>query len=67
MEVSNRLAHLLPHWIEHNEAHVQQLQEWIRKARAAGMVEVADAIGAAAEALGQANGRLAEAAGRLNK
>jgi hypothetical protein len=65
MEVSDRLSHLLPHWIEHNEAHVQQLQEWVQKARAAGMVEVADAIGAAAEALGQANARLAEAKGML--
>jgi hypothetical protein len=65
MEVSDRLEHLLPHWIEHNEAHVQQLREWIEKARAAGMVEVADAIGAAAEALGQANARLAEARGML--
>lgn len=65
MEVSDRLAHLLPHWIEHNEAHVQQLQEWIEKARAAGMIEVADAIGAAAAALEQANARLAEARGML--
>ena len=65
MEVSDRLAHLLPHWIEHNEAHVHQLGEWVEQARATGMGEVADAIAAAAEAMKQANAALAEARGRL--
>jgi hypothetical protein len=65
MEVAGRLTHLLPHWIEHNESHAEQLAEWAAKARSAGMTEVADSIGAAADAMRQANTSLAEARDRL--
>jgi 2-polyprenyl-3-methyl-5-hydroxy-6-metoxy-1,4-benzoquinol methylase len=65
METAERLTHLLPHWIEHNESHAEQLAEWVAKARSAGMEEIADAIGAAAEAMRQANVRLGEARDRL--
>jgi hypothetical protein len=65
METAERLTHLLPHWIEHNESHAEQLAEWVAKARSAGMEEVADSIGAAAKAMRQANVRLAEARDRL--
>jgi hypothetical protein len=61
METADRLTHLLPHWIEHNKAHVEQLAEWVEKARFAGMSEIADSIGAAMDALLQANARLAQA------
>jgi hypothetical protein len=65
METADRLAHLLPHWIEHSEAHAAQLAEWVVKARSAGMGEVAGSISAAAEAMRQANARLAQARDRL--
>jgi len=58
MEIADRLTHLLPHWIEHNEAHAEQLAEWVAKARSAGMGEIADSISAAADAMRQANARL---------
>ncbi|MGD0112189.1 MAG: hypothetical protein ABSD48_10010 [Armatimonadota bacterium] len=65
MEIADRLTHLLPHWIEHNEAHAEQLAGWVAKARSAGMGEIADSISAAADAMRQANARLAQARDRL--
>jgi len=65
MEIADRLTHLLPHWIEHNEAHAEQLAEWVVKARSAGMGEIADSISAAADAMRQANVRLTQARDRL--
>jgi len=65
MEIADRLTHLLPHWIEHNEAHAEQLAEWVVKARSAGMEEIADSISAAANAMRQANARLTQARDRL--
>ncbi|MFB3881643.1 MAG: hypothetical protein ACE149_10285 [Armatimonadota bacterium] len=67
MEASDRLAHLLPHWMEHNEGHIAQLLEWAGKARAEGMGEVAEAIEAAAAAMGEAKAKLTEAAERLGR
>jgi hypothetical protein len=65
MEIADRLTHLLPHWIEHNEAHAEQLSEWVVKARSAGMGEIADSISAAADAMRQASARLTQARDRL--
>jgi len=36
MDTRSRLAHLVPQWIEHNDSHVEQLEEWAKKARAGG-------------------------------
>jgi hypothetical protein len=65
MAVRDRLAHLVPHWIEHNESHAAQLEEWAGKAREAGLAEVADGIAAAGEAMKRANERLRAAGERL--
>jgi hypothetical protein len=65
MEIAERLAHLLPHWIEHNQAHADQLREWAVKVRSAGLGEIADSIGAAANAIRQANTKLTQARDRL--
>lgn len=65
MEIADRLKHLLPHWVEHNEAHIQQLEEWAAKARSAGMGEIADLVTAAADAMRQANAGLTQARDRL--
>jgi hypothetical protein len=67
MELTDRLEHLLPHWIEHNEEHAVQLAEWAAKARAAGIVHVADSIGAASAELRRANASLAEAQARITR
>jgi hypothetical protein len=61
MEVASRLRQLLPHWIEHNESHLEQLREWEAQARAAGLEEAADKIALAGNAIGQANEELANA------
>ncbi len=61
MEIENKLGQLLPHWIEHNESHLAQLEDWQEQARAANLGKVADCIGAAMKAIAQANEKLAEA------
>ena len=58
MDAASRLAHLVPHWMEHNDAHVEQLEEWAKKAREAGMGEVADEIEAAMRRMKQAGDHL---------
>ncbi len=65
MAVRDRLAHLVPHWIEHNESHAAQLEEWAGKAREAGLPEVADGIAAAGATMRKANERLRAAGERL--
>jgi hypothetical protein len=67
MKVEDRLAHLLPHWIEHNESHAKQFEEWAEQARADGRGEVAELIEAAARSVKQANAELAAAMGLLSK
>lgn len=58
MELSDKLAHLVPHWIEHNESHAQQFEERAKEAQTAGLVEVAGRIEAAARLLREANEEL---------
>ena len=58
MEARGKLSHLIPHWMEHNESHAAQFEEWAGKAREAGLGEIADRIAAAAEAMKEANGEL---------
>jgi len=64
-DTASKLAHLLPHWVEHSEAHLEGYRHWAARARAAGMEPVAaaleEAIAAgerAAEALGRASAHL---------
>ena len=66
MDTRSRLAHLVPHWIEHNDSHVEQLEEWAKKAREAGLGGVADEIEAAARAMKQANEHLGNARAELS-
>jgi len=61
MELPERLAHLVPHWIEHNESHAQQFEEKAKDAQAAGLVEVAGRIEAAARLMREANEELKQA------
>ena len=61
MELSDKLAHLIPHWIEHNASHAEQFEEKAENARAAGLGEVATKIEAAARLVRAANEELAQA------
>jgi len=67
MDTRSRLAHLVPHWIEHNDSHVEQLEEWAEKAREAGLGAVADEIEAAAGAMKQAEEHLGNARAELSR
>lgn len=40
----SKLAHLLEHWVEHNENHSKSFKEWAEKVRNAGYTELADDI-----------------------
>ncbi len=65
MKAANKLAHLLPHWIEHNTSHAEQFEQYARNARTEGLSALADHVEAAAKALWQANGELERARDRL--
>ena len=65
MDAGSRLAHLVPHWIEHNDAHVEQLEEWAEKAREAGLGAVAEEIEVAGRAMREANAHLGNARAKL--
>ncbi len=58
MRLPTKLAHLLPHWIEHNTSHAEQFEHYAHSARAEGLSALAQCIEAAAEALRQANTEL---------
>jgi len=65
MDAASRLSHLVPHWIEHNDSHAEQLEEWAAKAREAGLGAAANEIEAAARAMKQANEHLGNARAEL--
>lgn len=65
MELSDKLAHLIPHWIEHNASHAEQFDEKAENARAAGLEEVATKIEAAARLVRAANEELQQAQASL--
>jgi len=55
MDVDHKLAHLLPHWIEHNEQHALSYREWASQAEQAGLGEIAANIRKACDAIDEAN------------
>lgn len=65
MDTESRLAHLVPHWIEHNDSHVEQLEEWAKKAREAGLGTVAEEIETAVREMKEANECLGNAREKL--
>jgi len=62
-----RLQVLLPHWIEHNDEHAAEFQEWAERARAAGQEDMAMEISQAARQLKQVNEALAAALEKLGQ
>jgi ferritin len=67
MEIRDRLSHLVPHWIEHNDAHAEQFAEWVERAQKAGLESVAEEVQAAQRALQQANEALQRARAALQQ
>jgi hypothetical protein len=61
MELLTRLAHLLPHWIEHNASHAEQFEQYASRVRAEGFESIAGHIEAAAGAIRQSNEELEQA------
>ncbi|MDK2893197.1 hypothetical protein [Methanohalophilus sp.] len=41
---SDKIQHLLGHWIEHNQSHNESFEQWAGRLREAGYMEVADVI-----------------------
>jgi hypothetical protein len=60
MDDSEKLRVLIPHWIEHNEAHAGEFRQWAAQAGAA-----ETDIVLAAERMGAVNAALADALERL--
>ena len=50
-----KLEILLKHWVEHNEEHGKDFQEWAEKAKSHGNTEVHDDILRAVEKMREAN------------
>jgi hypothetical protein len=61
----DKLAMLLPHWIEHNTEHANEFRVWAERARAAGHDAVAEDIDTAAKELGWVNEALSAAMEKL--
>lgn len=51
----DKLPILLNHWVEHNEGHAREFQEWAQRARRLGRLAASENILRAAEQLEKAN------------
>ncbi|TNF54219.1 hypothetical protein EP227_04580 [bacterium] len=60
-----KLKHLLKHWSEHNEAHIQTYIEWAGKAEALGKEEVSKLLKKIAEETKRIDELLVKALGSL--
>lgn len=49
------LSHLIEHWIEHNESHIETFNEWAQKAKKDGFLEASEDILEAARKIEEAN------------
>jgi len=61
-----KLEILLKHWVEHNQEHSEEFQEWAEKARALGNAPVHDDILRAVQNMHDANEHLLKALERLS-
>lgn len=55
-----KLRVLLPHWIEHNAGHADELREWAERIHLAGKANVANRLLAAAASLQNAGDHLSK-------
>ena len=61
----DKLALLLDHWIQHNDGHAREFQQWGQRARELGRLTVSENIMRAAEQLNKANEFLLNASDQL--
>ena len=61
-----KLEILLQHWVEHNEEHAGEFQEWAQKAKTLGHVDAHDDILGAVESMREANKYLLKALENLS-
>ena len=62
-----KLEILLQHWVEHNQQHNRQFEEWAKKAKAHGYTAVHDEILRAVKQMDEANEFLTRALNRLSR
>jgi hypothetical protein len=55
------LSHLIEHWIEHNETHIENYKEWAQKAKLDGFLEASENMLDAANKIKEANAALSKA------
>jgi hypothetical protein len=67
MDDLTKIRALLPHWIEHNEEHAAEFDQWAGNVRAAGQEDVAEEIALAAQQLGWVNEALSAALDKLGE
>jgi len=58
MTDKDKLAHILHHWIEHNEAHIEEYRKWAMTAEKEGLKEVNKNIMEAIKGVEEANASL---------
>ncbi|MDO9517412.1 MAG: hypothetical protein Q7J10_05100 [Methanosarcinaceae archaeon] len=56
-----KLAHLIEHWIEHNESHSKSFRDWAVKIESAGFIDAAKTILVAAEKMDESSEYLKKA------
>ncbi len=61
MTDKDKLAHILHHWIEHNDAHADEYRKWADTAGREGLDEVQTCIKAAIKNIDEANASLHKA------
>lgn len=61
MTDKDKLAHILHHWIEHNEAHIEEYRKWAMTAEKEGLKEVNRYIMEAINGVEEANSSLHKA------
>ena len=52
------LSHLIEHWIEHNESHIDSFKEWAQRAKKDGFLQASEDILEAAKKMEEANDSL---------
>lgn len=65
-ETEEGLSHLLSHWVDHHEAHLENYRVWADRAREAGLNLVAEALDRAVTAGAETARALRDAAEALS-
>lgn len=63
---TQKIEHLLDHWIEHNNSHLHSFEEWSDKIKNSGYATVASQILDAASKMEECNKKLSEIRAKLH-